>query len=135
MDKGIFLIIAIGAAIIIFATNFSGDKDFDGDISWSNTSKDRLPPYYKKDVLGNYVLNVSSISLDEAKKIWPSTPVAKKVASTLPDFDMARLHAENDIEKGKFREYVMKYLDTLEGRFVVGDMHSDQVKKALLSLP
>ncbi len=135
MGKGIFIIIAIGVAIIYFASNFSGEDDFDGDISWSNTSKDKLPPYYKKDILGNYVLDVSTISLEEAKKVWPSTPIAQKVSSTLPDFDMARLHAENGIEKGKFREYVLKYLETLEGQYVVGDIQSDQLKKALFTLP
>jgi len=133
MDKGLFIIIAIGAAIVYFATNFSGDTPVDSDITWSNTQKDHSLPYYEEDVLGNNVLNFSSIPLTQAKSIWPSTPTAKKIAATLPDFDLARLQAENGIVKGAFRQYVLKYLDKLEGKFIVGEIRSDQAQKALLN--
>jgi len=68
-----------------------------------------------------------------SKSIWPSTPTAKKIAATLPDFDLARLQAENGIVKGAFRQYVLKYLDKLEGKFIVGEIRSDQAQKALLN--
>ena len=134
MDKGLFVIIAIGAAIVYFATSFSGDAPIDRDITWSNTQKDHSLPYYEEDVLGNRVLNFSSIPLAQAKSIWPSTATAKKIAATLPDFDLARLQAENGIAKGAFRQYILKYLDKLEGKFLVGDIGSEQVQKALLNL-
>ena len=133
MDKGLLIIIAIGVGIVYFATHFSGDTPVDSDITWSNTQTDHSLPYYKKDLLGNRVLNFSSIPLAEAKNIWPSTPTAQKIAATLPDFDLARLQTENGIVKGAFRQYVLKYLDKLEGKFIVGEIRSDQARKALLN--
>jgi len=134
MDRGLLIVIAIGAVIVYFATSFSGDGAMDSDdTSWSVSKKNKLDAYYEKDVLGNKVLNFSSVALAQAKTIWPSTPTAHKIASSIPDFDLARLQAENSIVKGAFRQYVLHYLDKLEGKFLVGEIRSDQAQKALVN--
>ena len=135
MEKGLLIIAAIGVAIIYFATNFSGDKPADNDISWSVSNKnDQLSPYYEEDVLGNLVLNLSKVSLDQAKSIWASTPTAQKIASIVPDFDLARINIENNVVDGAFRRYLLAFLEKLEGRFQSGKIQSDQARKALLNL-
>ena len=135
MDKGLLVIAAIGVAIIYFATNFSGDKPADNDVSWSVSNKnDKLSPYYEEDVLGNRVLNLSKVSLDQAKSVWPSTPTAQKIASIVPDFDLARIEIENSVVEGTFRHYLLRSLEKLEGRFQSGKIQSDQAQKAMLNL-
>ncbi len=135
MDKGLLVIGAIGVAIIYFATNFSGDKPADNDISWSVSDKnDKLSPYYEEDVLGNRVLNLSKVSLDQAKSIWPSTPTAQEISSIVPDFDLARIEIENSVVEGEFRQYLFQSLEEIEGRFQSGKIQSNQAKKAILNL-
>jgi hypothetical protein len=133
MEKGLLVIVAIGIAIVYFATNFSGDKPVDGDISWSiDKKKHAYDQYYEKDALGDLVLNLSSVSRDRAKKIWPTTPTGKKIASLLPDFALARMEVSNRVVKGAFREYVLEYLENLEGRYLAGEINGDRAQKALL---
>ncbi len=135
MDKGLLVIVAIGVAIIYFATNFSGDKPADNDISWSVSNKnDKLSPYYEEDVLGNRVLNLSKVSLEQAKSIWTSTPTAQKISSMVPDFDLARIEIENNVVEGAFRQYLLQFLEKIEGRFQSGKIQSDQAQKAILNL-
>jgi len=135
MDKGLLVIVAIGVAIIYFATNFSGDKPADNDISWSVSNKnDKLSPYYEEDVLGNRVLNLSKVSLDQAKSIWISTPTAQKISSIVPDFDLARIEIENNVVEGAFRQYLLQFLEKIEGRFQSGKIQSDQAQKSILNL-
>ena len=135
MEKGLLIIVAIGAVIIYFATNFAGDASADSDISWSvSDTNDKFSPYYVEDVLGNRVLNFSKISLDRAKSIWPSTPTARKIASIVPDFDLVRTEIENNIAAGTFRRYLLQFLEKLQGRFYSGKIQSDQARKALLHL-
>jgi len=135
MDKGILVIVVIGAAIIYFATNFTGDGPIDRDVSWSVSNKNgKLAPYYEEDVIGNQVLNLSSVSFDQAKTIWPSTPTAQKIASIVPDFDLARIEIENDVAEGAFRQYLLESLKKLERRFLIGKIQSSQVGKAILNL-
>ena len=133
MDKGLLVIVAIGIAIVYFATNFSGDKPVDGDISWSVDEKTHAyDRYYEKDALGDRVLNLSSVSRDQAKTIWPTTPTGKKIASLLPDFALARTEVSNNVVKGAFREYLLEYLDNLEGRYLAGEINGDRAQRALL---
>jgi hypothetical protein len=135
MDKGLLLILAIGIAIVYFATSFSGDKPIDEDISWSvSEKKHTYDRYYEKDALGDRVLNLSSVSRDQAKKIWPTTPTGKKIASLLPDFALARTEVSNNVVKGAFQVYLLEYLDNLEERFLAGEINGDRAQRALLGL-
>ena len=134
MDKGLLTMLAVGAAIVYFATHFSGDNELDDDISWSVQEKKKgYEKYYEEDALGDMVLNLSSLSLDQAKQIWPTTPTAKKIAGILPDFNLAKTEVKNSITKGAFRDYLLEYLDGLEGRFLSGELNSERTRKALMS--
>ncbi len=135
MDKGLLIIIAIGAVIVYFATNFSGDKAIDSDISWGvSKEKHSYDPYYEIDALGERVLNLSTVSLDRARKIWPTTPTGKKISALLPDFGLVRIEIMNDVVEGPFRHYLLEYLDKLEGRFLAGEINEDRAQKTLLQL-
>ena len=135
MDKGILVIVAIGIAIVYFATNFSGDKPVDGDVSWSVSDKQHpYDPYYEKDVLGDQVLNLTPLSLERAKALWKTTPTAKRIAAVLPDFDLAITEAGNKIVKGDFKQFILDYLEELKGRYLAGQINGDGAKKALLGL-
>jgi hypothetical protein len=133
MDKGLLVIVAIGAAFIYFAINiFNTSSSGDGS-EWSvPDDKPQYAQYYVKDALGDDVLNFASVSLDQAKSIWPSTPTGKNITSILPDFDLARTEIDNRIVNGAFKKYLLEYLEGLKGRFLSGEINSGQAQKALL---
>ncbi len=135
MDKGLLIMIAIGIAIVYFATNFSGDKPADNSVSWTVPDKKHsYDPYYETDLLGDRVLNLTSVSLDQAKRIWPTTPTSKTIAKLLPDFTLAKTEITNRIVKGAFRHYLLEYLEQLEGKYLAGEINSERVQKAMMRL-
>jgi hypothetical protein len=135
MDKGLLIIIAIGIAFIYFAINVFNVSSSDDDTQGSS-SGDKTPyaQYYEKDALGDDVLNLSSLSLDRAKVIWATTPTGKNIAGTLPNFDLAKIKAENAIVEGAFRRFVMQHLEKVKGRYLAGEINGDQAQQALLGL-
>ena len=134
MGKGLLVMAAIGVAIVYFATNYAGDKPMDSVPAFLPNKNDKLAPYYEEDVLGDQVLNFSKISLDQAKSIWPSTPTAQEISSTVPDFDLARVEIGNNVAEGAFRQYLLQFLEEIEGRFQSGKIQSNTAKKAILNL-
>jgi hypothetical protein len=135
MDKGLLVIAAIGAAIIYFAMHFSDDSGNGNELGWEVRSREKpYEKYYEKDALGDDVLNVTSLSLSQAKSLWPTTPTSKIIAKALPDFGLARTLVGNHVKNGAFKTFLYDYLEKLEGRFLVGEINSDQAKKALINL-
>jgi len=135
MDKGILIIFAIGAAFIYFAMSMFQVSDSTDDSKWSDSSRDKpYVKYYKEDVLGDKVLDLSGLPLAQAKTIWSTTPTKDKIAEKLPDFSLAKAEARNALAKGEFKQYLLHYLDNLEGKYLGGEVTADQAKEALSTL-
>jgi len=136
MDKGILIIFAIGAAFIYFALSLFQISS-DGDVARVSSYGGPEAPYaryYKKDVLGDSVLDFSGLTLDQAKTIWPETPTQSRIADKLPDFSLARAEARNALKESDFKHYLLKFLDDLEGRYLGGEIDVDQARAALKTL-
>ncbi len=135
MDKGLLIIAAIGIAIIYYATNFAGEKPAEGKTSWSiEGKKHRYDPYYEKDVLGDQVLNLNTLTREKAKAIWKITPTAKRIAKAIPDFDLAIAEARNKVVKGTFKQYLLAYMENLKSRYLAGEINDEQAQKLLIEL-
>jgi len=135
MDRGILVIFAIGAAFIYFAVNMTNISSSPEDSKWAGVNeKAPYAQYYKQDVLGDDVLDFSSVPLAKAKAIWPTTPTKERIVSKLPNFDLAKAEAGNAISDGAFKQYLLKYLDELEGKYLGGEISADQAKEKLSTL-
>ena len=135
MDRGILVIFAIGAAFIYFALSMFNISSSTDDAKWSGSGrKSPSAQYYKKDVLGDEVLDLSSVPLAQAKTIWAASPTKERIVSKLPDFSLAKAEAGNAVSDGKFKQYLLKYLDELEGKYLGGEISADQAKEALSTL-
>jgi len=135
MDKGILVIFAIGAAFIYFALSMFNISSSTDDKKWAGENeKAPYAQYYKKDAIGDNVLDFSSISLTKAKAIWPTTPTKERIVSKLPNFDLAKEEAGNAISDGAFKQYLLKYLDELDGKYLGGEISADQAKEKLSTL-
>ncbi len=53
----------------------------------------------------------------------------------LPNFELAKAEIGNSIVDGAFKAYLLKYLENVEGRFLVGELNKAKAQKALLTLP
>ena len=135
IDKGILVIFAIGAAFIYFALNMFNMSSNSTSQEWSPRVENApYARYYKKDVLGNDVLDLSSLPLEKAKKVWPTTPTKEHIADEFPDFSLAKAEVKNLIHDGEFKQFLLRYLEKLEGKYFGGELSLEQVKAALSTL-
>ena len=135
MDKGLLIVVLIGIAFMYFAVNAFKLSSSDDDTKWSSAGDNNpYAQYYEKDALGDDVLNFSSISLTQAKSIWPSTTTGKTIASLLPDFELAKTEISNHIADGTFKKSLLKYLEGIEKRFLSGEISGNQTQNAILRL-
>jgi hypothetical protein len=80
------------------------------------------------------VLDVNALPLDRAKAVWRAVPIKDDILALLPDFDTAKTEAGNRIVKGTFRNYVLKKIEEIKGKFLVGEVTLDEAKRRLSEL-
>jgi hypothetical protein len=135
MDKGLMIVFAIGAAFIYFSTSLFNLSTSDDDTQWSSSGKKNpYAQYYKENIIGDTVLDLSTVTLSEGKTIWNAVPTKDQIIDALPDFDLAMTTAHNSLADGKFKEYLLGHLESLQSRFLGGEINGDQAKEALGNL-
>ncbi len=135
MERGLLVIVAIGVIFGYFALDMFRTASTDEDPQWNGAMQEKYAQYYSKDVLGDRVLDLNALPLAKAKEIWRQMPVGKEIASVLPDFDTAKTEAANQVAKGAFRDHLLKTIEELKGRFLVGDIELEAAKKQIRELP
>jgi len=135
VDKGIIVIIAVGVAFVYFATGMFKTSDSQDDTKWAYSAPEKTyKNYYVKDALGDNVLNFNSLSLDQSKIMWSSTPEMKKVIDDLPDFELAKADAGNALVDGEFRTYLLGYIAELGRKYLAGQTNLMEAKQSLRDL-
>jgi hypothetical protein len=136
MEKGLLVIIAVGALFGYFALSLFNTSSSTDDSKWTSASgeRDAYSAYYKKDSIGDMVLNMDSVSLDKAKSLWGSTPTGAKISEMIPDFEAARNEIDFSVADGNFKNYLLKYLRDLQEEFLTGAVDSDKAKKLFKTL-
>ena len=135
MERGLLVIVAIGAIFGYFALNMFRTAATDETPQWNGVAEDKYAQYYTKDVLGDRVLDVNALPLEKAREIWRQMAVGRELTTLLPDFDTVRTEAANRLAEGAFRDYLLKRIDTLKSKFLVGDITVDEAKKQIEQLP
>ncbi len=136
MEKGLLVIIAVGAVFGYFALSLFNTSSSADDSKWTSASgkSDKYSAYYKKDSIGDMVLSLDSIPLDKAKSIWASTPTGAKIVEMIPDFEAAQNEIDLSVADGEFKNYLLKYMQDLQERFLTGDVDGDRAKKLFKTL-
>ena len=135
MERGLLVIVAIGAIFGYFALNMFRTAATDETPQWTGAVEDKYAQYYTKDVLGDRVLDLNALPLEKARETWRQMPVGKELTALLPDFDTVRTEAANRLAEGAFRDYLLKRIDTLKSKFLVGDITVDEAQKQIEQLP
>ncbi len=135
MDKGLIIMVAVGAAFIYFATGLFNTSSSDDDTQWASDSTKKIyENYYQKDSLGDNVLNLNSLDTTKAKTIWAATPAMEQIVKAVPDFELARAKADNLLADGPFKTYLLNYIDKLKGRYLTGEIDSEKAQMLLKTL-
>ena len=135
MIKGMMVILAIGAAFIYFSINmYNTAAEENDEVRWAGDPQGRYSQYYREDVTGDPVLDLNSLSMDRAKAIWKEVGTREAILSTLPDFELAKTEAANQIAEGPFRNKVIDTLKRLQEKFLTGEITLEQARTQLTNL-
>jgi len=136
MGKGFLIMVAVGALFAYFVYNFVGSIE-DSDSSSYSTNEQRaeeFAKYYKKDEIGDYILDLSSVPLSTAKNIWAESSVKKEIMKNFPNFEMMHELAIEKIKACKFRGFLLKRLEGVQSDFLSGCISSEEAAKLLNNL-
>ncbi len=135
MDKGLIIMIAVGAAFIYFALGLFNTSSSEDDTKWEpDSAKKVYESYYQEDSLGDKVLNLNSLETTKAKTIWAATPAMEQIVSAVPDFELVKAKIGNLLADGPFKSYLLNYVDGLKGRYLTGEIDSEKAKRLLRTL-
>jgi len=90
--------------------------------------------YYRKDVNGDDMLNLAGVPLPKAKAVWSESGVQYRVLSYFPDFDTMKQLVENQLDKSKFKTFLLQKIKQTEGNYLDGTINLDQARRALKEL-
>jgi len=136
MGKGFLIMVAVGALFAYFVYNFVGSIE-DSDSSSYSTNEQRaeeFAKYYKKDEIGDYILDLSGVPLSTAKNIWAESSVKKEIMKNFPNFEMMHELAIEKIKACKFRGFLLKRLEGVQSDFLSGSISSEEAAKLLNNL-
>jgi hypothetical protein len=136
MGKSFLILVGVGALFAYFVYNFVGSIEDNDSSSYSiNEQKAKeFAKYYKKDEVGDYILDLTGVPLSTAKKVWVESPVKKEIMKNFPNFEMMHELAIEKIKACKFRDFLLKRLERVQSDFLPGSISSEEAAKLLNDL-
>jgi len=133
MGKGFIVLILVGAAFAYIVFNFVSDIEQNDPQSFgaSRPQSQAYKKYYKKDVTGDTVLDLSGVPISKAKKVWAESPIRAEALENFPNFEMMRDVIESRLTKSPFRDYLLRKLDDVETDFLGGSIDSSKARERL----
>ena len=133
MRNGFLLMIVAGIGFAYLIFSFLGEIESDDPrVATEYDTKERaLAKFLKLDSAGNNIVDFSSASLSEAKKVWNTTTLKEPILSLFPDFELMKDKVDLTIADGKFKTYLLNYLHKIESDYLTGALSSDQARSAI----
>jgi hypothetical protein len=137
MFKGFLMLVAVGAIFAYLVFNFVSDierDDPDTLISKDEKKAREFAKYYKKDAIGELILDFHGTTLEKAKEVWKESPIRKEILENFPEFEIMRELIRQRLRESRFREYLLKRFDEVESEYFSGEIDSEKAKKLLTDL-
>ncbi len=141
-DKGLLVLAGVGLAFTYFVFQFVGNVENEDlqkieSLDPSNPEERKqkeILQYYKQDVTGTAILDLSGVPLDIAKKIWRDSPTKKRIMKLFPNFHLMKDMIKLKIAPCEFRDYLLQEVDTIESEYLSGNISSFKAKEHLSEL-
>ena len=135
MSKSVMIFGFIVFLIISWLIGFVDELHDDVDVNYGFNEKKLVEGdmrNYKLDSVGNNVLELSSLSLVEKKKLWKDSPLQDEMIALFPNFSDIKYFIENRIEDdGSFKEELLKHVESVQEEYIGGGMTGNRAKAIL----
>jgi len=127
----------IFAGVIIFIivswlTGFVNDLNDDVDVSYGFHEKAVLTgdkSNYRVDVNGREVLQLQTLSMQEKKNLWNSSPLKAEMLARFPDFSEIHYFINNQVaDDGLFKQELLNYIDGVQEEYIGGTISDEQAR-------
>jgi len=90
---------------------------------------------YKLDNSGNKILELSTFSLDEKKRLWSQSSLKEEMIELFPDFSEIKYFIENRIEDdGSFKNELLVHVEHVQENYIGGGVTGTKAKIMLSHL-
>jgi len=137
MFKGFIILLIVGLGFVYFVFSFVGDverSDSDSYVSKSEKQAKEWAKYYKKDVLGQPVLDLKGAPMKTAKEVWEQSQLREEMLENFPDFELMRQFVNDRLLPSSFRDYLLQKIERVESDYLAGSIDSAKARAALTNL-
>jgi len=137
MLKGFIILMVVGLGFAYFVFNFVGDverSDSDSYVSKNEKQAKEWAKYYKKDVLGQPVLDLKGAPMKTAKKVWAQSQLREEMLENFPDFEGMRQFVNDRLLPSPFRDYLLQKIEQVESDYLAGSVDSEKARAILTNL-
>jgi len=129
MSKTIISFGVIVFLIISWLIGFVDKLDEDIDVNHGFKEKAVIEGNYKLDSIGNEVLELSTLSLEEKKRLWNQSQLKEEMIDLFPDFSEIKYFIENRLEDdGSFKNELLTYVEQVQDNYIGGGLSSSKAK-------
>jgi len=138
MSKTVIFFGIVVFFIISWLIGFVDNLEDDVDVSYGFNEKSIVVgdiKDYKLDSSGNEILELSTFSLDEKKRLWSESSLKEEMIELFPDFSEIKYFIENRIEDdGSFKNELLAHVEDVQENYLGGGVTGRKAKIMLSNL-
>lgn len=125
MNKTLVIVGVIVVSIVYWLTGFINGLNDEVDVSYG---------FHEKELItGEKVIN-STLSIEENRKIWNSSPLKKEMLALFPKFQEMKEFVNNNIEDDTFKNKLITNIDNVQEQYIGGKLTPNSAKAYLSKL-
>jgi hypothetical protein len=129
MSKTVISFGVIVFLIISWLIGFVDKLDEEVDVNYGFNEKAMVEGNYKLDSIGNEVLELSTLSLAEKKRLWNQSQLKEEMINLFPNFSEIKYFIENRLEDdGSFKHELLTYVEHVQDNYIGGGMSGKKAK-------
>ena len=138
MNKTVIFFGIIIFIIISWLVGFVNELHDDVDVNYGFNEKTMIEgdmKNYKLDSNGNEILELSTLSLEDKKRLWNNSPLKEEMINLFPDFSEMKYFIENRIDDdGVFKRKLLTHTQSVQEKYIGGGMSGESAKNMLSHL-
>jgi len=127
MNKTLIVAGIVIFLIVSWLTGFVTELNKDVDVSYGFHEKELI--LGKK---GDGIQDLSTLSLEERKKVWNNSPLKEEMLSLFPNFSEMQDLVESEVEEsGEFKEKLLSHISKIKEDYIGGALREESAKASL----
>jgi hypothetical protein len=138
MNKTVAFFGTVIFLVISWLIGFVNELQDDVDVSYGFNEKTMIVgdiKNYKLDSNGDRILELSTLSLEEKKKLWSESLLKEEMLKLFPNFSEIKYFIENRIQDdGSFKDELLVQVEQVQESYISGSLTGKKAKVMLSNI-